>query len=446
MKNLSFRPKIRNSLIVLSLLFTGCSHSRHHEYGIVKRYREGQWQQLEKKLSKKIDKELPAGNYENCQDASWLLLDRAMTYWLLEKHDLAVSDFNLALRAIDYYKQSSTREEFSKFLLSDTQGAYVVEDYEQILASVYFALTLLSKGDQNNAYALLRQAEQTQQLLQENYRLKKYTAHYRLSENALAKYLFAALLENRQDISNAELLYKQCQKIHPSSQITNDLQRLGSYSSQGEATLIILAHNGIAPIKISDTLPASIASTAALESYLGAKKIDPSLSTLTGIPVPEFQQVEDAAPRELFVDVDQKTLKLEPWYNTSQTARQQLNQKIPGLVAKGVARLVSRRGLLELSSRKSKSDNSMLADMLMLAANLATDADTRSWHMLPGRIDLLRINLKPGRYPIKLHTQNQQSVETEITLNKGDFVVLNSVYTGKTLNLIRPPSKEREPL
>ncbi len=109
-------------------------------------------------------------------------------------------------------------------------GAYAGEDFEQVLARVYFALALIQAGDYGNAYAILRQAEELQQGLRERYDRCCATSDFHLPDLTFAKYLFALLLEKQGDKSNACLLYQQ----------SGALPTPGDCSDRKQATVLVL--------------------------------------------------------------------------------------------------------------------------------------------------------------------------------------------------------------
>ena len=195
----------------------------------------------------------------------------------------------------------------------------------------------MHQGDESNAYAILRQAEEYQQEKRQFYAKVPFTRHYRLPDNGLSKYLFALLLERRGDFSNAQIMYQQANQLLPCASETLCYH---PNKSSSHATILVICHNGNAPYKISATSPASVASACALEFLLATQDIDPAWSTLSGIPVPALRAWPGSFPLPTFAQVDGVQCPLLPFYNVSQAAADELDQKMPVIVARGVARLV----------------------------------------------------------------------------------------------------------
>lgn len=399
-------------------------------------YHSGSLEVAEENLNVIVKEEIPGEQYTQSKDASWILLDRATTRLALGKTKEAAADYKNAIESLDYYRQDLPAEQLAKVLFQDETGAYQAADFEQILARLYFALTLLHEGDESNAYALLRQAEEYQQEAQALYAKVPFTRHYRVPTNGLGKYLFALLLEKRGDVSNANILYNQAAQLIPVVNGTFE-----ECKQKQEAVVLVMCHNGKAPYKISVTSPASVASAAALEFFLATQRIDPAWSTLTGIPVPALQNWPFSSPRPTTVCVDGNIHPLLPYYDVTLAAKRELDQKMPVIVARGVARLMARRCAVGYLGRQDQCLGA-IADLTMLVVNSNTRADTRSWTTLPARIDLTRFNVEAGSHQVTIQVSNYplQSVQQDYTvhLKPNDLCIIHvfNIHPGITQVLI----------
>jgi uncharacterized protein len=383
----------------LPLLFLcGCSSwDQREEY--VSIYQSGQLEYAENLVDYEIQTHLPGEKFTESKDAVLLLLDRATIRFAWGDMEGAIHDYNLAIEAMDYYSQQSSTELLGQVILQDDVEAYSGEDFEQVLARVYFALALLQNGDENNALALLRQAEELQQQKCENYRKSRLTQDFELVENPAAKYLMAALLEHRGDHSNAEILYSQTENLLGKK--LSDLKLRKENKEPDAATVIIIAHNGNAPYKISSVADASMASGLALEMMLGSCQIPPAYSSLAGIPVPVLMQMIFSNRVPIGSRLCREEKDLIPFYNITAVSAMQLQQKMPILVARGVARFILRRGTVACFQEQNPGLGA-LADVGVLVANACTQADTRSWRTLPSSLDLIRYDIPPGEHTLHL--------------------------------------------
>lgn len=418
--------KIQSQLFILiAIVLTSCSSSLTLQRGeYLKAYHHGGLCQAEKQL----DHMLPSRNYTRSSDAAWVLLDRATTRFAMGKMDDAIADYCASLEALDYYSQDLPVEQLNKILLQDQTGAYQADDFEQVLARLYLSLALLHQGDTSNAFAILRQAEEYQQKKRIYYSQSLLTRDYQLIDNPLSKYLFAVLLEKYGDFSNANILYKE-----------SGIREPGAGSRKpGQATVLIVCHNGKAPYKISGISDASIASALALEMLLGSSHRDPAISSLTGIPVPKLCYWPYSSGSLIRACLDGGQYQcLHPIYDIGYAAEHQLSQKMPVIVARGAARLALRRTTVGYMQEQDPALG-FLTDMVMLAANANTKADTRSWTTLPLTIDMARFDLSPGKHTLSISVEGASNQSFPLSLQSDDLCVINifNLHPGITKILI----------
>jgi hypothetical protein len=423
---------------IFPLLCLGCSSAILSQRGsYLHAYHEGDLIQAEQQLGMLVQKEIPQRQYTKSKEASWLLLDRATTRFTLGKIKEAVEDYAHAIESLDYYTQDIPIEQFAQIALQDETGAYQADDFEQVLARVYFALALLQQGDESNAYALLRQAEEYQQAKRAIYAKVPFTKHYCLADNGLSKYLFATLLEKRGDKTNANLLYQQAFGLIP---YVNQAD-ISSHRTSNQATVLVICHNGNVPHKISTTSSASVASTTALELLLSTsrKRLDPAWSSLTGIPVPALRKWPFSNPIPTFAEMDGLTKPLVPFYNVSEAAALELEQKLPVIVARGVARFLIRRGTVGYLQEQDPTLGA-LADLTMCIVNSQTRADTRSWTTLPAFIDVARFDVDPGTHCLSIQIKSYDPLRQfyQLILKPHDLCVIHifNIHPGITRILI----------
>jgi uncharacterized protein len=436
MTQISFYFRKHGLLFLILSLCSGCAPSLAYRHAFLATYQHGDLPLAEQTISKAIEKEMPSEDFRQSNNAVWMLLDRATTRFVESEIDCAVEDYQLAIEALDYYNQDSSAELIGKTLLQDDVGAYQAADYEQVLARVYFALALLHKGDTSNAFAILRQAEELQQKKRAVYASIPYTKDYQLIDNTVAKYLFAALLENRGDSSNAKIIYAQM------AQLLGLPNLVGQKAPSSEAaTVIVLCHNGNVPIKISDFSDASAASAIALEMILSSHRIRPAISSCVGIAVPVLTQSIASIPQPTLACIDGVSQFLAPLHDVALTAAQQLEQEKPVIVARGVARYLLRRSTVACLQEQDPGLGA-LADIGMLIANANTQADTRSWSTLPSSIDLARYEVHPGSHSLSIQVRPvglpilQQ--DYQLQLEAHDFCIINvfNLHPGITTVLI----------
>lgn len=405
-------------------------------------YQRGQLQTAEDLLDEAIQKELPGNSYTKSKDAVWLLLDSATTKFASGNTSGAISDYKLAIEAIDYYDQELVSETFNQILLQDDQSAYAGEDFEQVLARVYFALALIQNEDMNNALALLKQAEEVQAKKKEFYRNSFLFKDYMLIENPFSKYLMAVLLQSRGDISNAKILYAQTEALIDKKledfNLTNTSQDLNA------ATVLIVTHNGNAPYKVSGVAPGSMASGLALECLLGDKNHNIACSSFLGIPVPVLMQKIFSQSFPVNTRLCRTSVSSVPLYSISAVAKEQLKQKIPFIVAKGVARAALRRAAVSVC-QENDPNLGLFADVGMLIANSCTEADTRTWSTLPDSIEVVRYDIPAGINTLHIQTSLGDSClfynDYPLKLQTNDLCIINVFNINPGVVSVQIPNK-----
>lgn len=393
---------LRTIILVSSICFVGCQTPTKWQREFLPKYHNGQVGAAICDLEKVKCEEIPQNNTLHSRNSVWILLNLATMQFASGAVKKASSNFKLALDALNYYSQPSSSDLTAQLAFEDTFSAYSGPTYEQTLARLYFALTLLEMGDVNNAEAILRQAEEFSSAKGE--------------QNALCKYLFATLLEKRGDLSNANILYNQTSAL-----LGSDVER---GKDPNDATVIIVCHNGNAPFKYSSVAPASVASTMALEMFLSDYRRPIALSALPGIAVPALMKSLSSYPTKTKVLFANESKTLQPFFSVDHAAICTLEEEMPTIVARGIARYLMRRSTIYIANEQDQ-DLGALIDLGCLIANAATDADTRSWCTLPSEFDIAKFELPPGKQPFSLQVGNATKFCKELFLESGKIYVIN---------------------
>jgi len=427
-------------IILSSLLLTSCTKSILEERGpYLRAYHAGDLHEAEIKLTSLIQKELPQTKYHLSQNMGWIILDRATTRFAQGDIENAIEDYSVALESMDFNNKDLLVEQVAQILIQDEVGAYQASDYEQILARVYMALALIHHGDENNGFAMLRQAEEFQQEKQNVYASLPFTRHYRMPQNGLSKYLFALLLEKRGDYSNAKILYNQAAQLIPCSCEVP----FKTADSTKQATILVLCHNGNVPYKISETCPASQASALALELILSKYGIPPACSTLTGVPVPALLKWPGSSPKPTFATLCGSSIPLLPFYNVRKAAEYEVDHMRPLVAARGVSRLLIRRAAVGYLERQDQCLGA-IADLAMLIANSCTRVDTRSWTTLPAFIDAARFDVDAGCHSLSIQViEGKESVDKcfDLQLKPSDLCIIHVFNIHPGVRRILIPSR-----
>ena len=113
-------------------------------------------------------------------------------------------------------------------------------------------------------------------------------------------------------------------------------------------------------------------------------------------------RTEPAPAKSSRLTVADKRIDLETVENIDGLARHALDQQMPLIMTRAIARAV-----VKYQSQKSANEQHALAGFLLTVTNLATErADTRSWTTLPKEVQMTRVILPAGEQDVSIEILN----------------------------------------
>lgn len=312
----------------------------------------------------------------------------------------------------DFLEQKSIAESTTAYLTDERAKAYAGEEYERILIRAFLSISnLFNGGVDAEAYSL--QLDDKQCNIYE-------AAYERLGEEKIQQYpivpfgfyvrgmLREATLHDYDDaVTNYAKVCEFCPNIPA---FTFDLQRAsqGNHCSPGMGVLYVFALTGQGPQKIaSKEQPTSDALLIAdrIISAAGPFTLPP---TIAPIQVPAIEVTPSAIDRVL-VSVDQKPIgPTDTVANINYMAMQAYELNRNENLARAVARRVVKKASVVVAKDAMNTDP--LVSLAMDAAGVAWEAtevaDTRCWSLLPGEIQVIRIEAPIGHHRIGLRAMN----------------------------------------
>lgn len=377
-----------------ALVTASCMRSSESMEKIPDQYAQGQLQAAKNASIHLINEKNIQADFRRNPSSVWYLLFGALSSHASADFEQAIPFYDKSLQAIDFYSQDSTIENIQTLLLDDRHSAYSGDIFEQLLARLYFSMALEHSGRHDDSAALLRQHENTLDVKREHFKKIPFLSHLQVQSDAVAKYLLACHLEHQGDSSNAKILFSQVEQLTKASFITNDLEKVGNRGEQ--AWLVVVVHRGRLAPKINTYSVGAIASMSALEKFMQNRRIDPAWSTLTGLAIPGYKiRVHDEGP-SIQIEIDKMDYYPSPFFNITETACSELNQRLPVIAARALARQIIRQGVARKYLSKDESATGVSSDFFLLLANINTRADVRSWAILPSSLECFRIDLEPG--------------------------------------------------
>ncbi|APD50941.1 COG3014 family protein [Francisella hispaniensis] len=321
-------------------------------------------------------------------------------------------------------------------LLSDKERYYYIADYEITFLYAYQALNYLKKHDLENAavsirnlsyaqYATFQAKDLATQTQGKNYQELNHVNSRQISsnistskqyrqlatiasrvrnsyENAFGYYLEAIIYQSYDtDLNNANLSMSNAFRVVPNNPyVSADYQQIkkafdsgSNIYPQGQGKLVVIYESGwVEPLKKFD-IPITI-----FFQQAGVQKI--SLPYYSSYNLAQNADIQIFKEKEL-IDHSKSALLVD----TTAMAAKSLSDQYPAIVTREVLRLVTKTAI-SVAAIKSSGDYAAMAAIGISIYNMATtEADQRSWNLLPKNVDLFSKDLSAGNYTLKINNK-----------------------------------------
>jgi len=334
-------------------------------------------------------------------------LDKGMLRRINDDFSGSNQIFEVAKQEIEQLYGISITENLAALAINETLRGYEGDRYEQLLLHAYMAMNYIQLGQLDGARV---------EMLQANVKMMEWGDEP--EEDAFLRYLEGIIYESLGELDSALISYRKAytaykekggyQYLAASLGLKKDLLRLLAWqglwseyksykkefnmvdykpvkASKKMGELVVILNNGLAPIRNEAVI--SIFSTEVQQNLRVA------------FPVYRQQRKRLSVPD---IHVNNKQYSMETVEDVDALARYSLEQAMPGIMLRAMARAV-----VKYNSQHSAQKNSDLAGLLMTLTNLVTErADTRSWTTLPQQIELRRILLPVGEHNVQIKMQN----------------------------------------
>ena len=340
--------------------------------------------------------------------------------------------FEQAKRRIDELYGVSVTDQLGAVAINDTLRDFQGDRYEQVLLHSYMAMNYIQLGDLDAARVEMLQAD-----------IKMREWGDAPEEDAFVRYLSGIIYEMLGENDQALVSYRMAYEIYKSSSdrlglvtpqiLRQDLLRLlatmelwDEYrrlktefgmadfkplkNGSGYGEVIVVLNNGLAPQREENAI----------------MTFSNDVSKMVRIALPAYR-LGPAHLQRARVNVDGRYQPLETVENIDALARHALNDSIPVITTRAIARAV-----IKYKTQSQVQDkHGGLAGLLMTVTNLATErADTRSWTTLPQEIQLARLLLPEGQHQVNIEMVNAagrviDSMQQAVTVKSGQRTLLS---------------------
>jgi uncharacterized protein len=294
--------------------------------------------------------------------------------------------FEIAKNTMERLSAVSISEQAASATINDTLKAYEGLPSEQLMVYAFKALNYLQMGDASAAAVEARQFDVKQRLIAEKNKNAKYLS------GAFVRYLNSMVYEAAGEGDSARIEmekaiegYKRIGSAVPLS-LARDAERANARTLAPSEVVLIL-HNG---------LGASV-----VENNIRVRNPDPVSNknlAVFSLAVPKF--VKRSLPvARVVLSSGPATATSEVVEDVNGIAEMSFNDGMPAIIARGVARLVIKNAAAA-KVKKEAGNNELLKLFADVGAIVSERADTRTWSLLPGNIQMARLPLATGRYDL----------------------------------------------
>jgi hypothetical protein len=394
-------------------------------------------------------------------------MDRGLTLQLAGDYRQSTAALEQAEEGVDRLYTRTIRSETAAFMTSDNALPYEGDAYEHVMLNVVKALNYAVQGDVQEALVEARRIDHRLNLLSDR---GKGSGGYR--NDGFARYLSGILYEAAGDLNNAFIAYRNAfeayeamrgwLRIPPPPSLRADVlcmaealglaTELDGYRKQFPdvawepasvrrqlAQVVMISYNGRAPRKEDRFIDLPISLDAlqlvllnrglAQSSRYRDRAMDSVLYGLSGrvvrVALPRLVSQKTQVPFETMTLTDAQgnplTVRSEPAHNLTALAEKSLDDRMPAITAKALARAASKFALAEgavigaqqAAGRNAAPGVGLLVGLLAKGLAVASEeADKRSWQTLPDEIHVARAWVPAGRYQLTIQPSGQR-VSTE---------------------------------
>lgn len=298
--------------------------------------------------------------------------------------------FDVAKSMAEQLNAISVTEQAGSVLVNDTLKAYEGLPSEQLMMYAYKALNYLQMSETDSAAVEARQFDVKQGLI-----AKKYSNANYLS-GAFVRYLNGMVYEAVGETDSARIEMEKAVEGYKAQNsgfpvppaLLADMARLKA-RKPASAEIVFILQNGLGP-SLTETV------------HRVPNPNPQSGSALLSLAVPKFSRRSVPVARvEIRSSATSATTEIVEDVNS--IAEKSLSDRLPAIIARGVARMVVKN----IAAKKTKENSAQLGTFGFLA-NIAVDvgtavserADTRTWSLLPGQINMARLALPAGTHTV----------------------------------------------
>jgi hypothetical protein len=142
------------------------------------------------------------------------------------------------------------------------------------------------------------------------------------------------------------------------------------------------------------------------------------------VAMPVYRYVRKSNP-PLIIAYDEEIYTTQPIVNLASLAAKDLQDKLPGIAARQVARVIAK----EQMRKRAAQNNGDIGNIIASIYNIASErADTRSWLTLPDNYQIAKLFMPNGTHTVQLNINgNNQSINIDVKPNSKTIVKVQQI-------------------
>ena len=350
-------------------------------------------------------------------------------------------------------------EKLGAVVSNDNATSYQVPYYEQGMLHTYQALNYLFQHDLSGALVEIRRANLVQENALKVYKDEVYQAKNELYnsgmssdslsgnypsmssvigkvkngfQNAYTFYLSGILYEASGELNDAYIDYKRAIEIYPQNPyLQQDVLRLAT--KLGMQDDLVSFQQGFGKLQ-APVLPRYGQVVVLIERDIVNSKQDVGLNLPVGrsnnglkffsFALPVYRETLALRSKVMLKVADQSYASHEI-VRIQSLAAKDLQDQLPSLLTRQVVRVVAKEQIRQKLSREAGDVGNILASLYNIASERA---DTRSWSTLPDQVDIVRMDLAPGKQTLLVQINGQQkTIELEVQPNRITLINFSAI-------------------
>ncbi len=460
-------PLAAFSLVAILMIASGCQTWQKHHVAAVQQFSAGNLNQSRESLQKSLES---VRAEQNVVKLDTVIVDLASGRTLEAENQLRT-----VRRELDELSQKDLAEQTASVLTDDRAIAYSGRQFEQQMAlNVLLLSSLLSNGQDAFAYAqqVRQSGQERHQILakafseksnaepasavipagfepststQADSRANVVAAEILDQTYALGAYLSAAVQsESSMRHQETEAALREIEFWNPQfAQLrreSNPASEFGTRCRPGHGTLHVIAFVGRAPEWIPESSMPSSASLLIADRILSATGKHTLPPTLSAVKIARPEPFHDYMPAGTLrcvlsgespdnAAVSQSNLTFHSLVDLNAVAMSDYHANRDLELARAVTRRVLKKGAVYVLKETQKIHRNTAVDLVTNVAGVAWEAmekpDTRSWKLLPARVDVAMSELPAGVWQTNLNCGNGSSAVIPVHIEDGrnTFVV-----------------------